>query len=277
MMSSEYIIEVTEANFQIDVIEYSENTPVVVDFWADWCQPCRLLSPLLEKLVNEASGAFRLAKVNADENRKLVMQYNVNSLPAVKGIRHGQVLAEFVGAQPELNIREFIRKLTPTPSSLAQEKGSGLLHQQRWQEAADSFREALKGSPDDSVALLGLAKSLLAQGLTGNALVILHDFPAGKQLSAAEQLLPLADAIAWYQSDAKINERDELEPVYRQSIRLVTLGNLEAAADGLLEILRQDKGYRQGEARQVILGVLEMMGDGEETRRYRSELASTLF
>jgi len=90
-------------------------------------------------------------------------------------------------------------------------------------------------------------------------------------------LLPLADAIAWYKSDAQMNDTDELEPAYRQSIRLVTLGNLEAAADGLLEILRQDKDYRHGEARQVILGVLEMMGDGEETRRYRSELASTLF
>jgi putative thioredoxin len=276
-MSSEHIIEVTEANFQADVIEYSENVPVVVDFWADWCQPCRLLSPLLEKLVNEANGAFRLAKVNADQNPKLVMQYNINSLPTVKGIRHGQVLAEFVGAQPELNVREFIRKLTPTPSSLAQEKGTSLLMQQRWEEAADSFREVLKGSPDDGVALLGLAKSLLAQGLTGNALVILQNFPAGKQLSAAEQLLPLAQAITWFNSNTVIDESDELEPVYRQAIRLVTIGNLEAAADGLLEILHKEKDYRNGEARQVILGVLEMMGDGEESRRYRSELASTLF
>ena len=82
---------------------------------------------------------------------------------------------------------------------------------------------------------------MLAQGVTGNSLAILHDFPASKQLSAAEQLLPLAEAIAWLKEDTEIDDTDELEPVYRQSIRLVTLGNLAAAADGLLEIIRQDK------------------------------------
>ncbi len=276
-MSSEHIIDVSESNFQNEVIAYSDNIPVVVDFWAEWCQPCLMLSPLLEKLVHEANGAYRLARVNADENRQLLLRYTVNSLPAVKGFSHGQVVAEFNGAQPETTVREFLRKLTPSPASLAQEKGSGLLRMERWQEASTSFREALKGNPDDSIALLGLAKSLLAQGLTGNALAILHGFPASKQLSAAEQLLPLAQAMTWLQEDVLDDENDELEPAYRHSIRLVTLGNLAAAADGLLDIIRQEKSYRQGEARQVVLGVIEMMGDEEESRRYRGELAAALF
>lgn len=276
-MSSEHIIDVTEANFQTEVIDYSNKKPVVVDFWAEWCQPCLMLSPLLEKLVHEANGDYRLAKVNADENGQLLLRFAVNSLPAVKGFSRGQVVAEFNGAQPELEVRQFLRKLTPNPASLAQDKGSSLLRLERWDEATTAFREALKGDPDDSVALLGLAKSLLAQGLTGNALAILRGFPASKQLGAAEQLLPLAEAIIWLNEDKEMDDADGLEPVYRQSIRLVTLGNLAAAADGIMEIIQQDKTYRQGEARQVILGIIEMMGNEIEARRYRNELAAALF
>jgi len=278
MMSSQHIIEVNEANFQTEVLAFSNTTPVVVDFWADWCQPCHMLTPILERLANEHNGAFRLAKINADENPNLTMQFDIRGLPTVKAFDKGQVAAEFVGAQTEGKVREFLSKIAPSELSLALEKGHSLIQLGNWEEAVDSFRKVLKSSPDNGGALLGMAKSLLAQGNPGDALVILREFPTSKELTTAEQLLPLAHAMAQIEMEEQTNGDDELDNAYSQAVRLVKLGNLPAAADGLLDILKQDKNYRQGEVKKVILGVLEIMGESaEETRKYRNELTSILF
>jgi putative thioredoxin len=278
MMSSKFIIEVTEADFQYEVLAYSNTKPVVVDFWAEWCQPCHMLTPILEKLANEANGTFRLAKVNADENPNLTMQFNVRGLPTVKAFNKGQVVAEFVGAQTEGKVREFLRKLAPSASDLALVKGQSLLKLHNWKTAADSFRNALKADPDDRAALLGLAKSLIAQGDSSKALAILREFPAGKELKAAENLLPLAQTMASLMNTPAGNAEDDLSAAFNRSIQLVGRGNLPAAADGLLDILRDDKNFRDGEAHMVMVGVLEMMDqDSGETRRYRGELGSVIF
>jgi len=112
-MTDEFIIDANEINFEYEVIAFSRNVPVLVDFWAEWCQPCRLLSPVLERLVKEASGSLRLARVNIDENPNLALQFNVRSIPTVKAFVDGRVAAEFVGNQPEARLREFINKLAP--------------------------------------------------------------------------------------------------------------------------------------------------------------------
>jgi len=278
MMSSKFIIEVSEADFQYEVLAYSNTKPVVVDFWAEWCQPCHMLTPILEKLAKEANGAFRLAKVNADENPNLTMQFNVRGLPTVKAFNKGQVVTEFVGAQTEGKVREFLRKLAPSASDLALEKGKSLLKLHDWKTAAGSFRKALKTDPDDRAALLGLAKSLIAQGDPSKALAILREFPAGKELKSAENLLPLAQTMASLMNTPAGNAKDDLSAAYNRSIQLVGRGNLPAAADGLLDILRDDKNFRDGEAHMVMVGVLEMMDqNSEETRKYRGELGSVIF
>ena len=278
MMSSENIIEVTEENFQYEVLAYSNTTPVVVDFWADWCQPCKMLSPVLEKLAREAQGAFRLAKVDADRNRNLVMQYKIQSLPTVLAIRSGQLIDEFKGAKTESEVRQFLRSLAPASQpNLALERGSNMLLLGRWKDAVQSFKEVLKASPDDSLALLGLAKSLLAQGNPKDALAILNSFPTSKEYAASERLLPLAKAMAEFQMTPDFDLEDDKLIAFRQAVRLVEIGNLPAAADGLLALIRKDKNYRGGQAREVILAVLEILGDTEESRRLRNELASALF
>ena len=278
MMSSEFIIEVTESDFQYEVLGYSNTKPVVVDFWAEWCQPCHMLTPILEKLAKEANGAFRLAKVNADENPNLTMQFKIASLPTVKAFHKGQVVAEFVGGQTELMIRDFLRKLAPTVGDLALEKGQSLLKMQNWNTASDAFRKALKKNPDNGAALLGLAKSLIAQGDPGKALVILREFPTSKELKTAENLLPLAEAMGRLKDSPESDLDDEMGAAYHQVIRLVGLGNLPASADGLLDILKAEKNYLDGEARQVMVAVLELMDpNSEETRKYRGELGSVLF
>lgn len=276
MANSEHIIHVSEVDFPSKVLEHSMRQPVVVDFWAEWCIPCRSLDPILERLVEEAAGAFRLAKLDVDANPRLAQEFGVKGIPAVKGFRNGQVVAEFSGLQPEPKIREFIKALGPSTYDLAADKADHLLNQGDWPAAEVAYREILDANPDHPAALLGLARGLLAQGQPAAALPILRNFPVSKQYAQAEQLAPLAQAMADEQNE-DLGE-DDLSAMYANALRLVGRGLLPAAMDGLLELLRTDKSYRKGEARKAAVGALLLMGDENElTRQYRQELASLLF
>ena len=277
-MSSDHIVNVTEASFQNDVIAYSNTVPVVVDLWAEWCQPCHMLTPILENLAKEMDGGFRLAKVNADENPNLNIQLSVRSLPTVKAFHRGQMVNEFTGLQSESFVRTFLRNLVPAANSLELERAAGLLGMKNYAEAVQAFQKTLKSDPDNGAALLGLAKSLLVQGHTGDALAVLMDFPASKQLSEAETLADLARSISLL-VETEINaEDDDLLISFIRSLNLVSRGNLHAAADGLLGILRRNKNYRKGEVRRAMVGLLSLMEYNDpETRAYRNELASVLF
>jgi putative thioredoxin len=277
MNASDYIVDVNESDFEYEVLAYSQNSPVVVDFWAPWCIPCKTLGPLLERLAEEAHGAFRLARVNVDENQNLALRFSVRSIPAVKGFLHGQVVAEFVGAQPEPKVREFVRGLAPSPSDLLLEKATSLAKLHQWSSAEKTFRQVLEEGSRDSAALLGLAGSLLAQGRTDESLPILERFPASKEYASAQTLLPLAEAMRDYQRGA-LDEEDSLSAAYRNAIRLASRGNIPSSLDGLLDILRQDKNFRGGQARKAFLGLLELLGeDDPQTRQYRSDLSMVLF
>ena len=126
-MASEYIKIVTESDFEYEVIAYSNQIPVIVDFWAEWCRPCKTLTPILEKYAEEAQGTFRLAKVNVDDNPNLALRFSVRSIPNVKAFRDGQVVSEFLGLQPEPRVKEFIRNLAPSQIDLLLEKGQSQL------------------------------------------------------------------------------------------------------------------------------------------------------
>jgi len=141
-MTSEFIINVSELNFEYEVVSYSMNTPVIVDFWAEWCQPCKTLTPVLEQVVLEAAGSIRMAKVNIDQNPNLALQYGVRSIPTVKAFVQGAVVLEFVGVQPPNRVRSFIEQLSPpSPIDLAVEKASSLLINGNWTDAESIFCE----------------------------------------------------------------------------------------------------------------------------------------
>lgn len=275
-MQSSHVVHVNEADFQTQVLEHSAQQPVVVDFWAEWCIPCRTLDPILERLTEDAGGAFRLAKLDVDTNPRLAMEFGVKGIPAVKAFRNGLVVAEFNGLQPEAKIRNFLNALGSETYELAIGRAEHLLAERGAAEAEAAFREVLEQNPDHASALLGLAKCLLLQGLATEALPILRNFPVSKQYSLAEQLTPLAQAMAELFSDEP--GEDDLSALYANSLRLAGRGELPPALDGLLELLREDKTYRRGEARKAALGMLILLGEGDpQTRQYRQELASLLF
>ncbi len=276
-MTSQHIINVNESSFDYEVIEYSQNVPVLVDFWAEWSIPCKTLDPILRDLAIQGEGNFRLARLNVDENPKVALRFNVHGLPVVKAFREGAIIAEFSGLKPEEEIRRFLRLVIPSHVDLSLDKGRSLSRMEKWEDAAEAFHNVLDERPDHPGALVGLAKAMLALGQFSDAIEILESAPTSREAKTVDILYSLATALERFDTqDSK--EISPIETTYQHALRLVHLGNFPAAMDGILAVLRQDKHYRDDEARQVILGIFEILGDENPlTRQYRNELASILF
>lgn len=276
-MTSEYIRTVNESDFEYEVIAYSNQIPVIVDFWAEWCRPCKTLTPVLEKLTEGAQGAFRLAKLNVDDNPNLALRYSVRSIPNVKAFRDGQVVSEFLGLQPEPRVKEFIRNLAPSQIDLLLEKGQSLLDAMNWTEAGNSFSQFLSKTPDQPAGLLGLLKASLMQGKFIESKHIIDDFPPSQEYAHMELLKPLLEALLPIKT-IQVTSEDPLEATYHNALKLLMRGNLPAGMDGLIDILRQDKHYHNEEARKVLLALFEVLGNNHPlTQQYRRELAMVLF
>ncbi len=275
-MASDFIKTVNEADFEYEVVAYSNQVPVIVDFWAEWCRPCKSLTPILEKLADEAQGAYRLAKVNVDDNPNLALRFSVRSIPNVKAFRDGHVVSEFLGLQPEPRIRDFLRNLAPSQIDLLLEKGQSQLESLSWADAASSFHQFLAKSPENPAGLLGLIKASLMQGAYADAKRLMDQFPASPEYARMELLKPLYQAL----TEGRMSHAgdDLLDAAYANAIRLIERGNLPAAMDGLIDILRQDKHYHADLPRVVLLGLFEVLGDNHSlTQQYRRELAMVLF
>ncbi len=269
---------VTESDFEYEVLAYSQNTPVVVDFWADWCKPCRVLAPILERIADEAEGSFRLAKVDADANPNLVLKYGVRSLPTVIAFSQGNRIAEFAGLQPEERIRDFINQLLPpSPANLLVQKGDSLFTMGDLKGSRQAYDEALTMSANYPGAMLGLIKVNLREGNAPAARILLRNFPACREYNDAERLLPLMKSMQDATSETLLQETD-LDLTFFTSMRLANRGNIPASLDGLMDILRQDKHYRRERGKEVVLGLLDLLDqESDLVRQYRKELTSILF
>lgn len=282
---SEVIIDVDERTFQREVIERSRSVLVVVDFWAPWCGPCRMLGPILEGLAEEFGGRFILAKLNTDENQRLAAQFGIQGIPAVKAFQDGHVVAEFVGAQPRPVVQQFIERLLPNELDMKVAEGQALLAAEKFAEAERRFRAVLADNPDHPAGLFGLARALLEQGQERGALQTLERVPAATpegaeaaRLRAAISLRQEVDGADEATLTARLAEAPEdLEARFKLASLLATQGRYGEALEHYLEIVQRDRSFRDDGARQAMLHIFELLGDQPLTREYRNKLAMLLF
>jgi putative thioredoxin len=276
MNQTRRVYDVTDTTFSQDVIERSKQTTVLVDFWAPWCGPCRMLGPTLERLANEPDSNFVLAKINVDHNGRTAQQYGVQGIPAVKAFRDGRLVDGFVGALPEPNVRAFLKRVAPTATGQVRQDGAKFLAEGKWAAAEAAFRQTLNHGPD-LVARLGLARALLRQGNGCAAQEQLANFPASPQYQDAQQLLPLARFLC-AATKRQLPSTSALDRSYQQAASELSRGEMSGALYHLLGIQRTDKSYRDGEAKSVMLGIFALLGAQDPVvQNYRQQLASLLF
>jgi putative thioredoxin len=279
------VIEVDERTFQSAVLERSRATPVVVDFWAPWCGPCRVLGPTLERLAAEAQGAFVLAKINVDENPRLAQMFRVQGIPAVKAFRDGRVVDEFTGALPETQVRAWLKRLAPASApSDDLVAAAAALEASAPAEAAARYRVALGGDPENDTALLGLGRVLVTQG-EPEGVATLRQIQAGTPLyPRAQAWLTLArffdehsaNGAAAPAQQVEQNIKD-LEARYRLAASLARSRDYPGAIDQLLSIVERDRTFRDDGARKTLLALFEALGDDPIVGQGRRRLANLLF
>jgi len=278
------VIEVDERDFQAQVLERSRTTPVVVDFWAPWCGPCRVLGPMLERLAADAKGAFVLAKVNVDNNQRLAQMFRVQGIPAVKAFRDGRVVDEFTGAIPESQVRAWLKKLAPASANNALEAAIAL-EERDPAEAAARYRLALGDDPDNIDALVGLGRLLVLQG-DREGVEALRQVPSGTpQYAQAQAWLPLADFFGQANGHAPETlsnqitaNPNDLEARYQLAARLASQRQYGEAIAQLLAIVERNRGFRDDGARKMLLALFAALGDQNPlVIDGRRKLANALF
>ena len=283
---SPFIEESNLDDFQQKVIEKSAEQPGLVDFWADWCAPCKMLMPVLASLAEEHGGKFLLVKVNSDQNQELALQYGVRSLPTVKVFRNGQPVDEFMGALPESQVREFLDKHIEHASDKATTAAVELLQQGQTQAAIELLQETLaNGAANDSPAMT-LAEILVKEGQLAEAEAMVEG--VSHETRERPEFKRLVSRIAFKLKSQDAPERDELEQKIEANpadlearaqlgALLVSEEAYEEAMRHYLEIVRRDRGYGDDLGRTSLLGVFNMLGDGDErVKRYRRQLAIAL-
>ena len=271
------IIDVNDETFEVEVVHYSAQMPVVVDMWAQWCIPCRVQSQTLAQIAQEANGEFRLARINVDEQTRLAERLKVTNLPAIKAFVDGRVVAEYVGILSEKNLRMFVDRIMPRAGSLLLFKGNSLMLLGEYDEAEEAIEQYLLQSHSEPEGLLAYARVMLYQGNGSAALELLEQFPISPQAETASALLPVARAFVDPELTKTVLD-DPRESAFRNALRLAKRGKLLIALDGLLGILKKDKNYRDGQVKAVYLGLLEVMTDDHpDVRQYRSDLSTALF
>jgi putative thioredoxin len=284
---SSAVIEVSDRDFQQTVIEQSRRVPVVVDFWAPWCGPCRMIGPVLERLAAEAHGSWILAKLNVDHNPQTASRFGIQGIPAVKGFRNGQVVSEFVGAVPEPQIRRFVDQLVPSAADTMAAEGQRLEAAGNLAQAETAYRHALHADANHPTSLLGLGRVLFGLDRYDEALVVLPRVPFGKpERAEAESWIAKASfrqqaALSGGEVEARRRlaaNPNDLDARLALAAAMAAKGSYREALEGYLEVVRRDRNAFRNQARQAMLSLFAVLGDEHElTAEYRPQLAMLLF
>ena len=285
--TSEFIVDLKQEQFQSEVIERSHTTPVLVDFWAPWCGPCRSLSPVLEKLAGEYAGAFLLAKINTDENPDLALTFQVRSIPQVVLFQEGQAVDQFAGAIPEAEIRRFLKPYCPTEVDKLFALARGKLDARQKEEARGLLEQVVDREPQHSAARLALAKLLIEQQQPEQARSHLRAIPfLADEKEAADRM----EQVIGFQADceaaggqASLRETLEKNPqdlAARMALAscLAAAGQHREALEEFLAVVARDKHYRKDSARKAMLAVFSLIGERSDlAEEFRRRLARTLY
>ena len=281
-----HVFDATTETFEAQVLQKSLETPVLVDFWATWCGPCKTLGPILEKLAGEYHGAFELAKVDVDKEQQIAAAFQIRSVPTVFLVKGGQIVDGFPGALPEGQLREFLAQHGVTPLDAPADDASAEPVPLDPQTQVTALREAIAAEPDKDELKLDLALALIKTGATAEAGQLLDALPANlstddRAVRARARLdfgnalagAPAADALA-----ARVQaDGNDLEARHQLGIHHLLGGQDEAALEQFIEMLRIDRNFRDGQPRKALIDAFRVIEDEDLVGRYRRKMASLLF
>jgi putative thioredoxin len=280
-----HVFDATTETFEAEVLQKSLQVPVLVDFWATWCGPCKTLGPILEKLAGEYNGAFQLAKVDVDKEQQIAAAFQIRSVPTVFLVKGGQLVDGFPGALPEGQLREFLKQhgIEPAPAEPAADEPPVALdpHVQ-----VLALRKAIEAEPDKDELKLDLALALLKIGAAGEAEQLLNALPANlatddRAVQARARLgfsatLKDAPPVEVLEKAIAANP-DDLRARHLLGVHRLVAGESEAALDQFLEMLRRDRGFEDGLARKSLIDAFRVIEDDALVASYRRKMSSLLF
>ena len=286
MSDSPFIHNVTAEDFQSLVIENSFKQPVLVDFWAEWCNPCQVLIPILSKLADEYQGKFILAKINSDEQGELAAQAGVRSLPTVKLFINGQAVNEFMGALPESEVRKFLDQYIQSESDKVLNDAIQAYNEGRQQDALAMLNQALASDPQNARLKINIARLVANQGDFDSATALIDTLndddknqPEVKELLAQIKLSnQLKDAGDPKELEQRIEQNpDDLDALLKMSNYMTASGQYEAAMELLLKIMQKDRSFNDDAGRLGLLDIFDLLGgDNPLVKSYRRKMFTLL-
>lgn len=265
-------------DFQQDVIEASHKQPVLVDFWAPWCGPCRYLGPTLERLAEAAGSRWCLVKINVDEHAAIAARYGVQSIPAVKLFQDGAVVVEFVGALPELQVRRWLEEHIPTAGARKLEQAREALAAGDAAAAHSLLQEVLSQDPESDEARVLLARLQFEKDPAASAELVSQIGPESRCYDLAQAIVMLARLLALSADDKERLMRQEAGALYLQGIRALGDRRYKEALEAWVEVVRRDRRLDDDGARRACVALFAWLGqDHPLTVEYRSKLGAALY